>query len=1092
MGSIRPGEVVKSIGSVAFFCVNRPTWDGLDAPELLSQTGYMENGGALDPYDAILPQSSSTASSGPVEHPCASLKRLLGMGSFYYAANGSFDISTRLEKRLSRHPHQTHDISQYDGRFVWNTFMIHPLMEFRNRLEQPERDRLDEEGLFLLAIQGYAAVFDMTQSHLAGSSSLPSKPTSIALVSRLSWKRAGTRFNTRGVDDDGNVANFVESETILNHEGVSMSYVQLRGSVPLFWEQQGLQTFSARIQVTRSRQASQPAFDRHFADLLSHYSRVHALNLLGARDAETILSAAYAEHIRMSAAVELATPPADEAEAEGLDQEERIGITNFDFHAVNRLSGSLDGVRSELKLLGPIRLKREAFSCTIVDSAGTVRRRQNGVIRTNCLDCLDRTNVVEAFLSEAVLEEFLDKAGRHRESFQPLGGSSHPLWAHHRVLWAENGDALSRIYAGTGALNTTYTRTGNAKKSIGSFLSDAAKSAGRMYINNFQDKGKQNVIDALLGNMANQRSVEVYDPLHDSVASELTSRLDEYSTKSEINVFVGTWNLNAKAPGESLLPWLMPPGMTEEPDIYAIGFQEIVPLSPQQILLTDPAKLRLWEGVILDTLGRRPDKRSDYLIMRSEQLVGTALVILVKSSVVGHIRQVEATTRKTGLKGMSGNKGGVAIRLTFHDSTFCFVTAHFAAGHSNAEERNADYWTIQRGLNFQRGKNLVGHDHVIWLGDFNYRIDLPNDRCRALAQTDDYEALAAHDQLRRAHYSGAIFPGFEEGQVGFRPTYKYDVGTDVYDSSEKQRVPAWTDRILYSRNVHSSEASGRGHQLNQTSYFRAEIKTSDHRPVYATFKAEVRIFDREKRNAMRREILSAAKSRQARGLGGPPVLGVAGKERSRAASYSSDLDDDEDDEHLPAPSGDAPGVHNWFDNDASSISSGSTDSSTGDESEDDSSSDSSTHRNGRNDFNPFRAKTRTLILRHSADSRSDSGLSSSSPPEHPSSVTTTKAGSSALAPTGRRDPPPAPPRSGGAPVVTPVSYVPRKAPPPRPSVPSSAISAASSAGHPAVGAGAGTAGESQAPPLPSRRPDFARSTSHSSVKSGKSLLDDSD
>lgn len=509
--------------------------------------------------------------------------------------------------------------------------------------------------------------------------------------------------------------------------------------------------------------------------------------------------------------------------------------------------------------------------------------------------------------------DFLERAGRIRETFLPFSGPAHPIWSHHRVLWAENGDALSRIYAGTGALNTTYTRTGNAKKTLGSFLSDAAKSAGRMYINNFQDKSKQNVIDALLGNMANQRSVEVYDPLHDGVAAELNARLDEFATKEELTVFTGTWNLNARPPGnQSLLPWLCADhghghsGEDKEPDIYALGFQEIVPLSPQQILLTDPAKLRVWEGVLLDTLSRRPGKKSDYVMLRSEQLVGTALVVLIKAEHIAKVRSVEATSRKTGLKGMSGNKGGVAIRLSFHDSTFCFVTAHLAAGHGNVEERNDDYWTISRGLSFQRGRTLQGHDHVFWLGDFNYRVDLPNERARAMARQGDVGGLYEHDQLRRNRH--VVFTGFEEGHIDFLPTYKYDVGTDIYDSSEKQRVPAWTDRVLYSINSSSTGGGdGTGHRLEQLAYQRAEVMTSDHRPVYAVFRAEVRIFDKEKRNALRKEILMRA-SRGGRG-------GVVNGGGAHGGGEDGD-EDEEDDLDLPEPSSPTAasrGEANWFD-----------------------------------------------------------------------------------------------------------------------------------------------------------------------------------
>lgn len=92
------------------------------------------------------------------------------------------------------------------------------------------------------------------------------------------------------------------------------------------------------------------------------------------------------------------------------------------------------------------------------------------------------------------------------------------------------------------------------------------------------------------------------------------------------------------------------------------------------------------------------------------------------------IRNVEGTSRKvyleeyslsislilfihqTGLRGMSGNKGAVGIRLDYHDTSFCFLTAHLAAGHSNVEERNADYRTIVNNLHFQKGKTISSHE----------------------------------------------------------------------------------------------------------------------------------------------------------------------------------------------------------------------------------------------------------------------------------------------------------------------------------------------------------------------------------------------
>ena len=183
----------------------------------------------------------------------------------------------------------------------------------------------------------------------------------------------------------------------------------------------------------------------------------------------------------------------------------------------------------------------------------------------------------------------------------PAWATSEILLGAHRTLWAENGDALSRIYAGTGALNTSFTRSG--KRTLAGALSDATKSVSRMYISNFVDKGKQIAIDGLLvrhddlsalqcklirfamqGHLPNQAKVVVVDPIRDSVDSALSHRQGEFTSETMYTVFCGTFNVNGKVPGsESLLPWLFP-DPEFEPDIIALGFQELVELSPQQIV----------------------------------------------------------------------------------------------------------------------------------------------------------------------------------------------------------------------------------------------------------------------------------------------------------------------------------------------------------------------------------------------------------------------------------------------------------------------------------------------------------------------------
>ncbi|KAK7060444.1 Inositol-1,4,5-trisphosphate 5-phosphatase 1 [Paramarasmius palmivorus] len=762
---------------------------------------------------------TQTVPAQPYEHPCTPLTKILSSGSFYYAVDSRWDLSSRLSRRISGNRRTNHDLGTFDERFVWNEYIVRCLLDFRERLDPHEREELDQCQFIILAIQGYVGVFSMA---------LPAPPTNgkpinatLALLSRLGWKRAGTRFNTRGVDDDGNCANFVETETVFSTDQHCVSYVQVRGSVPLFWEQQGIQTFGQRIQITRPH-ASQPAFERHFAQLTEEYGAVHAINLLGSKENEAILTSAYDRHLQIARG--------------GIT--DNLNITHFDFHNQVRIGGH-DSVVRELRRMEPITDDIERFGYTLCDSSSDeIVTEQRGVFRTNCLDCLDRTNFVQDILSRNTLEQYLLLV--HREWIH-----LHTLWTNHRELWAENGDALSRIYAGTGALNTSFTRSG--KRTLAGVLADATKSVSRAYINNFQDKGKQIAIDMFLGNMSSQRQVTIFDPIHDSVRAALEQRVHEYSSTKPCIIFTGTWNLNGRLPSsESLLPWLFNREMINDPDMFVLGFQEIVPLTAQQIVQADPDRRRMWEAKILDTLDRRPNKKSDFVLLRSEQLVGTALMIFVKAELAPVIRNVEATTRKTGLRGMSGNKGAVGIRLDYHDTNFCFLTAHLAAGHANVEERNADYRTITNGLHFLKGKTIASHENVVWLADTNYRINLDNDTVRSLAAKGDLDGLIAADQLKQVMDAGIAFEEYEEGPILFRPTYRYDVGTDNYDTSEKMRIPAWTDRILY-----------RGRSLDLTAYSRAELRGSDHRPVYAIFRASIRIIDKAKRATLSRLLLNS-------------------------------------------------------------------------------------------------------------------------------------------------------------------------------------------------------------------------------------------
>ena len=203
-----------------------------------------------------------------------------------------------------------------------------------------------------------------------------------------------------------------------------------------------------------------------------------------------------------------------------------------------------------------------------------------------------------------------------------------------------------------------------------------------------------------------------------------------------------------------------------------------------------------------------------------------------------------------------------------------FVSSHLAAHASKVDDRNADFWRIVGELEAQvpprfllGGKKMStranasnGHqkqsllleamDYVFWGGDLNYRLDLPREyaehKILKILKHDEtekhsisslYRDLLRHDQLLKTISSGKAFYNFAEGPIDFPPTFKYDKGANVYDSSHKKRVPSWTDRILFKCDCDSPSSSegGKGGVHVMEYGCVQEATQSDHRPVCAKF-----------------------------------------------------------------------------------------------------------------------------------------------------------------------------------------------------------------------------------------------------------------
>ncbi|XP_047296994.1 synaptojanin-1 isoform X8 [Homo sapiens] len=767
------------------------------------------------------------------EDRISEVRKVLNSGNFYFAWSAS-----GISLDLSLNAHRSMQEQTTDNRFFWNQSLHLHLKHYG----------VNCDDWLLRLMCGGVEIRTIYAAH---------KQAKACLISRLSCERAGTRFNVRGTNDDGHVANFVETEQVVYLDDSVSSFIQIRGSVPLFWEQPGLQVGSHRVRMSRGFEANAPAFDRHFRTLKNLYGKQIIVNLLGSKEGEHMLSKAFQSHLKAS------------------EHAADIQMVNFDYHQMVK-GGKAEKLHSVLKPQVQKFLDYGFFYF----NGSEVQRCQSGTVRTNCLDCLDRTNSVQAFLGLEMLAKQLEALGlaekpqlvtRFQEVF--------------RSMWSVNGDSISKIYAGTGALE------GKAK------LKDGARSVTRTIQNNFFDSSKQEAIDVLLlGNTLNSdladkaRALLTTGSLRASskVLKSMCENFYKYSKPKKIRVCVGTWNVNGGKQfrsiafkNQTLTDWLLDApklaGIQEfqdkrskPTDIFAIGFEEMVELNAGNIVSASTTNQKLWAVELQKTISRD----NKYVLLASEQLVGVCLFVFIRPQHAPFIRDVAVDTVKTGMGGATGNKGAVAIRMLFHTTSLCFVCSHFAAGQSQVKERNEDFIEIARKLSFPMGRMLFSHDYVFWCGDFNYRIDLPNEEVKELIRQQNWDSLIAGDQLINQKNAGQVFRGFLEGKVTFAPTYKYDLFSDDYDTSEKCRTPAWTDRVLWRRRKWPFDRSAEDLDLLNASfqdeskilytwtpgtllhYGRAELKTSDHRPVVALIDIDIFEVEAEERQNIYKEVIA--------------------------------------------------------------------------------------------------------------------------------------------------------------------------------------------------------------------------------------------
>ncbi|XP_054449908.1 phosphatidylinositol 4,5-bisphosphate 5-phosphatase A isoform X3 [Pteronotus mesoamericanus] len=327
-----------------------------------------------------------------------------------------------------------------------------------------------------------------------------------------------------------------------------------------------------------------------------------------------------------------------------------------------------------------------------------------------------------------------------------------------------------------------------------------------------------------------------------SISSSPSSWSAQPTCKSDPGfwVTVVTWNVGTAMPPDdvtSLLHLGSGGDDGDKADMIAIGLQEVNSMINKRLkdaLFTDQ-----WSELFMDALAP-----FNFVLVSTVRMQGVILLLFAKYYHLPFLRDVQTDCTRTGLGGYWGNKGGVSVRLAAFGHMLCFLNCHLPAHMDKAEQRKDNFQTILSLQQFQgpAAQGILDHDLVFWFGDLNFRIESYDLHFVKVAiDNNQLHQLWEKDQLNMAKNTWPILKGFQEGPLNFAPTFKFDVGTNKYDTSAKKRKPAWTDRILWKVKAPGGGRSPSGHesyrlQVTQHSYrSHMEYTVSDHKPVAAQF-----------------------------------------------------------------------------------------------------------------------------------------------------------------------------------------------------------------------------------------------------------------
>lgn len=397
-------------------------------------------------------------------------------------------------------------------------------------------------------------------------------------------------------------------------------------------------------------------------------------------------------------------------------------------------------------------------------------------------------------------------------------------------------------------------------------------------------------------------------------------------TRRQLRVLAGTWNVNEQRPSREALEQWVGGRARAGADVVMLGLQEVEVgasvgrdvfnsyLNPSA-LEKGSAAAQWWAVTLLSVLGESSWRR-----VALRQMSGIIVLVYVRAELAPAAGEVATACVACGVMGVGGNKGGAAVSFSLFRRRIAAVAAHLAAHQEMVEARNADYAKIVRHMAFNipgilaagadvaasegsftgtagaasaddealaaaeeeetgpGASGLAGQELLVWMGDFNYRVDATFEGAVDAVRAAHLPDLLALDQAVAECARGTVFGGLVEGPINFPPTYKcakhvaWDSSDPPYDAGSdpaKPRIPSWTDRIFFRGSVRQSSALEMSPLAGQddvvvrlaapTCYSAVlEVGDSDHKPVWAQLLVELPHWRQEVRRAVSLRCLQAS------------------------------------------------------------------------------------------------------------------------------------------------------------------------------------------------------------------------------------------